>query len=383
MCIDGTCEPIGSVFPCTEQGIRLAIAVGGGPYTFDCGGPQTVITGATIRIDNNAILEGEGNLTVDANDTHLVFSVASGVTAELRGFTVSGGKAPYGGGIYNSGALTLTNSTVSGNSAQRDAGGIYNSGTLTLINSAVSENTSDGHSENNGGGIVNWGTATLTDSTVSGNSAKLGGGFYNVGSGALTLTNSTVSGNSAEWGGGGIVNFETATLTNSSVSGNTTGQYTHGSGIYNAFGGALTLTNSTVSGNTTGQYSGGNSIHNCSGCALTLTNTVVDGKCTYMYDTPIRSNGYNIESPGNTCGFVQGTDKTGVTPEELNLGELADNGGPTMTHALGLLPTPSVAIDQIPEADCEVTADQRGEPRPAGAESKCDVGSFERQADDP
>jgi hypothetical protein len=59
---------------------------------------------------------------------------------------------------------------------------------------------------------------------------------------------------------------------------------------------------------------------------------------------------------------------------QLNLGELADNGGLTMTHKPG---AGSAAIDQIPEADCGVTTDQRGEPRPGGA--MCDVGSFELQ----
>ena len=64
------------------------------------------------------------------------------------------------------------------------------------------------------------------------------------------------------------------------------------------------------------------------------------------------------------------------------LGPLQNNGGPTETHAL--LPG-SVAIDQIPEADCvdedgePLITDQRGELRPAGAESKCDVGAFEVQ----
>jgi hypothetical protein len=61
-----------------------------------------------------------------------------------------------------------------------------------------------------------------------------------------------------------------------------------------------------------------------------------------------------------------------VTPEELNLGPLQDNGGPTMTHAL--LPG-SIAIDVIPEAACEVDTDQRGFPR----DSMCDVGAFEVQ----
>jgi hypothetical protein len=106
-----------------------------------------------------------------------------------------------------------------------------------------------------------------------------------------------------------------------------------------------------------------------------VANSLVDGDC----DGGITSNGYNIESPGNTCGFDQQGDQTGKTSEELNLGPLQNNGGLTKTHALKLLPTRSAAIDQIPETDCGVTTDQRGEPRPAGAESKCDVGAFEVQ----
>ena len=98
------------------------------------------------------------------------------------------------------------------------------------------------------------------------------------------------------------------------------------------------------------------------------------------------SNGHNIESPGDTCGFdTNKGDLFDVTAEQLNLGPLQDNGGPTMTHALG---AGSVAIDQIPTADCvdadgqPLTTDQRGEPRPVailGAEPRCDVGAFELQ----
>jgi hypothetical protein len=67
----------------------------------------------------------------------------------------------------------------------------------------------------------------------------------------------------------------------------------------------------------------------------------------------------------------------------LNLGELADNGGPTMTHKPGDgdFGDGSVAIDKIPAVDCvdadgePLTTDQRGEPR----DSMCDVGAFEVQ----
>ena len=300
----GTCQQGSCQVACTEQGIRDAIAAGGGPYTFDCDGSQTVVTQAKMVVDNDVILDGGGNLTVDGNGTHPLFSVESVVTAELRGFTVAKGAsglgAGYGGGIENAGTLALTNSTVSGNAA---------------------------------GGIENFGTLALTNSTVSGN---FGVGIW-TGGGPLTLTNSTVSGNTQF----GIVNPE-------------------GSG-------KVTLTNSTVSG----------SIFRGADALLTLTNSLVDGEC----QGDITSSGYNIESPGDTCGFDQATDQVNVSTEDLNLGPLRDNGGPTMTHKpgdRGFGPY-SVAIDQIPGTACEVTTDQRGEPRPEMGGTMCDVGSVEVQ----
>jgi hypothetical protein len=309
----GTGGSTGQVFPCTRSGIVYAIFLGGGPHTFACGGPTTVGALGRIFIGNDVILDGEGNLTVDSEHGP-VFSVAAGITAELRGFTVSNSD---GGGIYNDGTLTLTNSTVSGNSAGQ------------------------------GGGIDNYGT--------------------------LTLIHSTVSGNSAAVGGGGIFNLGTVTLTNSTVSGNTAEGVYSGGGIFNA--GRLTLTNSTVSGNTTLDNVGGGIFNDGT---LTLTNTLVDNDCAGA----TVSGGGNLESPGNTCGFDQPTDQVNVTAEQLKLGPLQDNGGPTMTHAL--LPG-SVAIDVIPEADCvdaegaPLTTDQRGEPRPETGGTLCDVGAFEVQ----
>ncbi|MBW2381865.1 MAG: hypothetical protein JRG70_20435 [Deltaproteobacteria bacterium] len=96
---------------------------------------------------------------------------------------------------------------------------------------------------------------------------------------------------------------------------------------------------------------------------------MIEGLCC----ADVTSNGYNIESPGNTCGFDEAKgDQVNVSADDLKLGELADNGGPTMTHALG---DGSIAIDRIPAVDCEVNTDQRGFPR----DSMCDVGAFEVQ----
>jgi len=477
-CLGGAC---GTVFPCTEPGIRDAIAVGGGPFTFACAGPTTIETSGTIPIDHSVILDGEGNLTIDGMGTHLVLSVLR-VEAQLANMTVTGGYSDsYEGaaGIENAGTLVLTSVSVTGNMGTA-AGAILNDGSLTLIGSTVSDNEAlrgsgiynaqegilivedsellENRAMEHGGGIHNDGVATLTGSTISensasyssgggvlngpgatlmlsncrvtGNSAGFGGGgigthegaqsddttttlidtlvsgnsSMNVGGGldngypgTLTLVNSNVSENTATWAGGGISSggtlivtestvsenssqdgggivtggtpSATLTLTNSTVSGNTATD--RGGGILNL--GSATLTNSTISGNeaTTGDAISSQGAGSTDPAIITIRNTVLEGECNLM-SSLVSSNGHNIESPGDSCGFDQLTDRVNVSADDLKLGELAENGGPTMTHAL--LPG-SIAIDLIPEAECAVGEDQRGVERPQG--DACDVGAVE------
>jgi hypothetical protein len=268
------------------------------------------------------------------------------------------------GGVYNYGDLRMTNCTVGGFAG----GGVYNDGTLTFVNTWVVSNWHVG--------IWNEGTLTITDSNVSGNAngadyEDVGAGIHNTGT--LTLTSTTVAANRDHGvrGSCGIYNAGGfVTLTNSTVSGND--GYGAG-GVFNT--GTLAIANSTVSGNAGGV--GDADVHN-EGTA-TVMNSLIDGDC----EGDMTSHGGNIETPGDTCGFdPDGTDQVNVTAEDLNLGELADNGGPTMTHALG---AGSVAIDVIPEVDCvdadgeSLTEDQRGQPRPETGGTMCDVGSFEVQ----
>jgi len=103
---------------------------------------------------------------------------------------------------------------------------------------------------------------------------------------------------------------------------------------------------------------------------VTVAGTIIHGDCIGL----MLSAGYNIESPRGTCGFNQTGDERFVTTEQLRLGPLQDNGGPTMTHTLG---AGSVAIDHIPAVDCDVDDDQRGVARPQGP--ACDVGSVEME----
>ena len=121
-----------------------------------------------------------------------VFQIEKGVTASISGLTISGGSSDLsGGGLDNSGTLTLTGCTISGNTATY------------------------------GGGLVNYGTATLIDSTVTGNHAYWGGGLNDKQGDSLTLTDCTISGNTASSSGGDLYNKGTTKLDNTIVADNT------------------------------------------------------------------------------------------------------------------------------------------------------------------
>jgi hypothetical protein len=239
-----------------------------------------------------------------------------------------------GGGIFNNtdATLTVANSILSGNSATEDGGGIFNVGTLTVNHSTVS-----GNSAGYGGGISSYEVLTVTNSTLSGNSAIDGGGILSTDE--LTVTNSTLSGNSAI-DGGGIFNSGTLTMTHSTLSGNSAEDESGGILSNN---GTATVTNSLFVKGTDGP--------NCGGFSMDASNLVDDA----------------------TCGSA-----TQKTTAEITLDPiLADNGGPTFTHALL---AGSHAIDFNAEP-CAVATDQRGVARPQGA--ACDTGAYEAESGGP
>jgi hypothetical protein len=111
--------------------------------------------------------------------------IGSHFPAHLAGLTVTGGESfGLGGGISNAAELTLTDCVVSGNSAQ-DGGGIYNavgSGEtlLALVGCTISENTAHRETNNgHGGGIYNLGVVTRTNTTISGNISDEGPDCFN------------------------------------------------------------------------------------------------------------------------------------------------------------------------------------------------------------
>jgi len=285
-CSEGGCENLvcTSVFSCSEDGIRTAIATGGGPYTFTCDGPTTIETSERIVIDNDVILDGEGNLRLDGRGLHAVLSVFGAPTAiavELRGFELTGSANDGAGISSNQASLTVSDSMVLGNAG----GGIDARGTLTVNNSMVSENGGAGIgcdgtltvnnsvvADNDGGGVFATGTSEVNDSTVSGNSSHEGGGVSCL-EGRMTLNNVAVTGNTAPWAGGIHVSRDcTLTLNDSTVSENTANESHSGGGISND--GALIVNDSIVSNNTAGD---GGGVHCSGGSSLSMDNSTVSG----------------------------------------------------------------------------------------------------------
>ncbi len=407
MCDVGAVE-VQVPFSCTEQGIRDAIAEGGGPHTFDCDPPNgvyEVFTKDTIEINNDVKLDGGGGMVVNGGGDHRVFSISAGTTVELRGVRVENGAVGWpdsGGGIFNAGELTLVNCGFSRNAAVDEVqncpnfegcpsygAGIFNDagGELTLTNTSVDNNLY-------GEGIFSMGVAVVTNSIIRDNgkegTRKASG--ISIGSaagpnpidGTLTLTNSTVSFS----GFSGIENFGgPVSVVNSTIDNNEEWGIDSPHGLIsvvnstvavNRFGirsaSTLTATHTTVTGNRELAI-----LLSTADAAAILSAMLVDGTCMQEHaEATWTSNGYNIESPDDTCGLdTDKGDQISVSTEDLGLYvSLEDNGGPTFTYAL--LPG-SVAIGVIPEAECEVDTDQRGKPRPETGGTMCDVGSFERQ----
>jgi hypothetical protein len=232
----------------------IASAHNGDTIVFDksLNGSTITLTSGELLINHVITIAGPGatNLTISGNNASRVFEVASTVpkNVTLSGLTVSNGVAFLGGGILNSGVLTVSNCTLSGNvtTTRGGGGGIHNDGTLTVSGTMLTSNSAPGGGS--GGGIYNSGPLTISASTLSSNSAGTGGGIYNTG-GIITINpGSTLSGNSAN-AGGGIYNqagtIGALTVSGSALSGNSANI---GGGIYN-YDGALTVSGSTLSGN--------------------------------------------------------------------------------------------------------------------------------------
>ena len=189
------------------------------------------------------------------------------------------------------------------------------------------------------------------------------------------MIRSTVSGNLAADVAGGFRSLGNATILNSTFSANTSTTW-HGGGIFHTDG-VLTVTNSTFAKNVApaGTASGILVATFGAPASATLTNNVLEGHlgasaCATHTENggtaAITSGGHNVISDGSCNPDAAKGDQPF---KDALLGPLADNGGPTQTHAL-LAGSP--AVDMV---DAGPPVDQRGVTRPQGL--RFDSGAFE------
>jgi hypothetical protein len=279
----------------------------------------------------NIVGPGPSALTVarsaaDGTPMFGVFTVSAGARVAISGLTITGGlAATSGGGITNSGVLSLKNSVISNNTAgsaslteNANGGGIANSGTLTLTDSTVFGNSALSDLSSEGGGIDNSGTLSVVDSTFSSNHTGIlltfpisvngvngdGGGISN--SGTLLVAASTFSSNVGLLAGGGIDNSGTLSVVDSTFSSNHSGMLLgfplgargDGGGISNS--GTLLVAASTFSSNVSIVAGGGIEVLSPGTVNVNVTDSTFSG------NSAGEGGGIEVDSPGT----VNVTDST-------------------------------------------------------------------------
>lgn len=377
----------GSVFP-----------YGGGLFTKGLGTVtirNTQITGNSATGNNlgGTVLSRGGGVFLYGHDSGLLeVQIQDSMIDSNFSYNQGGGLAIRGGNTSNRGPVnaTIDGSSISNNTAgvpgRGQGGAIFNwalSGTtiglsdLTITNSTLSGNSTVGGS----GGVIrnSHGARTYFDNcTFANNTAYNNGGValnvgYSLSSGQLpptmVITNSTLSGNRALSGNGGAIYSYDANLeiTQSTLSGNTAVQ---------GLGGAMYLA-------TTYSYPGTpyETFSTLERSTLTLNEAYLGGGgiAVNAYHSSSWSNSIisaNVGIPGSEDLYL--STNTSITQAftmvggNAMLGALADNGGPTLTH----LPMPGSPVIDAADPAATGTADQRGfEPRVVG--SAMDMGSVE------
>jgi CSLREA domain-containing protein len=369
------------------------------------------IVGCTIS--NNTSLQDGGAIYKQSGSLAIENSKLDGNTSRFNGGAIWAGSADVivtnsainnntaglggGGAIYAlRGSLSVTASTISANSAG-DGGGIYGlyvdpislTDTIISANSGVGPDRGPGPGGIGGGVFCGSGSLVITRCTISGNSVKhnsvplangIGGGVYAEG---ITMVDSTVSGNMAGSGGAIWIQSGSSDISNCTISGNV--GVDESGAVHNQLG-MLTIRSSTITANTSPAAYPGAVVTRGDGAGKTqiyssIVAGNVNGDVVFIKGANLfASLGYNLIGTGNAVSsFNQPGDQTGVL--DPLLGPLADNGGPTQTHAL-LAGSPAINagdLSAVAGSNGVPLYDQRGEPYGRVFNGRIDIGAFEYQ----
>jgi Ca2+-binding RTX toxin-like protein len=283
--------------------------------------------------------------------------------------------------------VTLSGLTIARGRLEGDGAGIYNdSEKLTLNEVVVTGNEAYG-AQGLGGGLFSvGGEVIVNDSTFHGNSATRGGALRTQSGTTLTINRSTFYDNEASALEGALSAHQTtAYIENSTFSGNSAPS---GGAIRTNSTGAMTIVNSTITQNTATGYGGGIQVAGTG--TVTLHNTILAANTAGDSASQDVSGALGAASSYNLIGQVGGSglinnvngNQVGTATVLIDplLAPLADNNGPTKTHA-PLVGSP--VVDKGSDHFAPAT-DQRGHRRPmdlAGVGNEgtniADIGAFE------
>lgn len=358
----------------------------------------TIVLGSTLPNVSDAgystTVDGSGaDITIDGDDSVRLFILNGATTLHLKGLSLVDGASVSGGAAVGNvfgGNLVVEDSLLSGHHAP-DGAAIY--GEATIINSTLTGNQATA----SGGAIWSEGAISIIDSTFIDNDADANGGtIFLTGVGTATIQGSTFESNGATYDsnarGGAIFHAGSSlTVAHSTFSGNvTTGK---GAGIYALKGGTIDYV--TFYGNNA-SAGGGALLKTAAVSTLTVSASLfvagnLGSNCTTESGGVLTDGGGNI-SDDASCPTGAGSQNS--TDPRL-AAALADNGGPTKTHALlntspaidnisvtALLAQEVAGLQAAAMATCEAgtSLDQRGATRAGGVSaggSACDSGAFE------
>lgn len=370
----------------------------------------------TIAPDNGHPLTIENGLIVRGRPYHAwlqtprfrLMHVSSGANVTLdrltlrAGFSYSGNGGGQGGAIYSeASSLDIRNSHLTGNRASLSGGGLHTEvaadGELHIFNTLIDKNAvSVDPSQVGGGGVYihNFGEATVAYSTITANATLAsGGGLHVYSAGQTIVERSTISDNRAGLDGGGLAltgdRHAQTFVIDSTISGNAAER--HGGGVVARHD--VDIIGSTVTQNQAdhiggyGNPSGGDGVGDGGGlyvqdASLRVNSTILaENRDVWSPETsdlaasPQSSLAINYSLVGVASGNFSGRDNLiGVDPQ---LEPLADNGGPTRTHALSPS-SPAINAAFVPRTGPFASQwDQRGPGFARRLGGQVDIGAYE------
>lgn len=326
-----------------------------------------------IIIGNGATIRRE---PTDGTNRYRFFHIAEGGILRLSDLTIENGyetTSESGGAVLvGIGGQLFVEDTLFQENTSRYGGAIASlrESMVTIATSQFIGNIVD----LSGGALHLLGPAVITDSSFTNNTAGdlvsgagtfrgFGGAVYFAGNAALEITGSTFENNQAAFSGGAISTVEgTATFTNSTFSANSAD---NGGAVSSS---ASIILNFVTVVNNNADEGGGIFVDSAGSDSFVIKNSIIAGNsadnCAIRSGTFTARNA-NLANDTSCPGFTITADPA-IEP-------LADNGGPTMTHALM---SSSPAIDAA-TGECAIMTDQRGALRPFPPGGDCDLGAYE------